>query len=118
MNKKGAELSMNIIIITILVVIVLVIMAVFFTGGMASLTKKISNIFSGQLTDISEATTKCNAYCVNYQNQNSDIIKSSMMDNFCNGKFDVDLNGDGKITADEQGKTCNTLGISCGITCG
>lgn len=118
MNKKGAELSMNIIIITILVVIVLVIMAVFFTGGMASLTKKISNIFSGQLTDIAEASTKCNAYCANYQNQKSDIIQSTMVTNFCTNEFSVDLNGDGKITSDEEKKTCSNLGISCGITCG
>lgn len=117
MNKKGAELSMNVIIITILVVIVLVIVAVFFTGGMASLTKRISSIFTGQLTDISDAEAKCNAYCTNYQSAgDNQFISDQMKKNICNVKFDVDMDGDGKLIPDETERTCHLLGFTCGIT--
>lgn len=109
-NKRGQGISMDIIIITIIVIIVLVIVAIFFTGGMASLTTKISNLFGSQLTDIPEVTTRCNNYCTNY-----DLNKlTTLAEQFCNEKFDVDMNGNGKIeVATEKGKTCKSLGISC-----
>lgn len=119
MNKKGAELSMNVIIITILVVIVLVIVALFFTGGMASLTKRISGIFGAQLTDVPEMTSRCNSYCLRYQeNSNSPILSNTFQNNFCTDKNDVDINGDGKIGTGETELTCAGIGIRCeAITC-
>ena len=131
MNKKGAELSMNVIIITILVVLVLVVVAVFFTGGMSSLTKRIAAVFTGQLTDLSEATASCNSYCLRYQEANSnnnDIVEAAMISNFCIKRFNVDLNADGKLDITEKDKICasttnypgatNSLGIYCqGLTC-
>lgn len=124
MNKKGAELSMNVIIITILVVLVLVVVAVFFTGGMSSLTQRISGIFTGQLTDLSQATASCNSYCLRYQEANSNnnnIIALQMQTNFCTNKFNVDLNANGKLDTTpviEKDKTCGSLGINCeSLTC-
>lgn len=130
MNKKGAELSMNVIIITILVVLVLVVVAVFFTGGMSSLTQRISGIFTGQLTDLGEAKASCEAFCSNYQlavSNNDDFIAGQMKNNFCiNKKFNVDLNGNGKLDAEEKDLTCSSststspnLRINCqGLTQG
>src|SRR3989344_5998893 len=128
MNKKGVELSMNVIIITILVVLVLVVVAVFFTGGMSSLTQRISSVFTGQLTGWSEAKASCESFCSNYQlavSSNNDIITKKMKQNFCTNKFNVDLNGNGKLDGDEKDLTCSAasstssnLGINCqGLTC-
>ncbi|MBU0930266.1 MAG: hypothetical protein KJ623_04300 [Nanoarchaeota archaeon] len=118
MNKKGAELSMNVIIITILVVIVLVIVALFFTGGMASLTKRISGIFGAQLTDVPEMTTRCNSYCLRYQDSGSPTLQNIYQNSFCTDTNDIDINGDGKIGTGETDLTCAGLGIRCeAFTC-
>ena len=130
MNKKGVELSMNVIIITILVVLVLVVVAVFFTGGMSSLTQRISSVFTGQLTGWSEAKASCESFCSNYQlanSNNNEVVKLAMTANFCTKLFNVDLNGNGKLEisgvsgGSEKDKTCagtNSLGIYCeSLTC-
>lgn len=114
LNKRGAELSMNVIIITIIVVIVLVIVALFFTGGFVSLTNKISRFFGAQLTDPSTVQAKCNSYCMQYQQTTSDVLRNDYRTSFCEDKTDVDKNGDGKIDpATEKGLTCSMLGFSC-----
>ncbi|MDD5133211.1 MAG: hypothetical protein PHD81_02175 [Candidatus Nanoarchaeia archaeon] len=110
-NKRGQGISMDVIIITIIVVIVLVIVAIFFTGGMASLTAKIKSLFGSQLTDLPEATTRCTNYCTQYEM--SPVIQ--YRDNFCTQTFNVDLNGNGNIGADEKGLTCKKLGMSCPV---
>ncbi|MFA5176288.1 MAG: hypothetical protein WC413_03475 [Candidatus Nanoarchaeia archaeon] len=110
-NKRGQGISMDVIIITIIVIIVLVIVAIFFTGGMASLTTKIKALFGSQLTDVPEATNRCNNYCMQYENNPITAYR----DNFCNQKFNVDLNGNGNIGSDEKGLTCKKLGMSCPV---
>ena len=109
-NKKGAELSMNVIIITILAVLVLVIVAVIFTGGMSSLTNKIRNIFQHQALDLQSAISECNGYCNGYSISKVDSYK----DSFCgynDKKFDIDTDGDGE--ADLLGQTCPQLNVQC-----
>ena len=115
MNKRGQSLSMNTIIITILVVIVLVVIALFFTGGMNSLTNKIKAFFGAQLTDLQEASARCNAYCTNYQTTESALLRDQIMQNFCYDEFQVDINGNGIYDENEKGLTCSSAGISCDV---
>jgi len=63
MKKKGA-LSIETIIIIILALIVLVIVAAAFSGGMAELWKKISDVgkTTGEI-DINTAKERCNSIC-------------------------------------------------------
>ena len=112
-DKRGVELSMNVIIIAIIVIIVLVVVVLFFTGGMASLTGKIKSLFGTQTIGTSEALLKCNTYCSNYESTQ----RSVYLDNFCGKQtFDIDTDGDG--TVDRSDQTCTDLGASCSaITC-
>ena len=113
MNKRGQSLSMNTIIITILVVIVLVIVALFFTGGMASMTNKIKSFFGAQLTGLQEANARCNSFCTSVQSTTSTILIGKITENFCEDEFNVDINGNGIYDQDEAKVTCNSLGIEC-----
>jgi len=109
-NKKGAELSMNVIIITILAVLVLVVVAVIFTGGMSTLTNKIRGLFQHQALDLQSAISECNSYCNSYQISGIEKYKNS----FCGDdetNFDIDTNGDG--TADLIDQKCNDLNVQC-----
>lgn len=107
-NKKGVELSMNVIIIAILVILVLVIVAVFFTGGVSSLISRIKGIVGTQTIGTSQAILACNNYCSSYDTTKNSVYKN----NFCGGeKFDIDTNGDNKV--DRPGQTCSDLGVTC-----
>jgi len=110
-NKKGVELSMNVIIIAILAILVLVILALFFTGGIKSLFTKITSLYSGQLTDVSSKIASCNAICNTYSVTKSQIY----VDKYCSEGSPVDLNGDGTIETSEKGVICDRreLGVSC-----
>ncbi len=107
-DKKGIELSMNVIIIAIILVIVLVIVVLFFTGGITTAMSKITGIFGSQTIDYNTAQLRCNNFCNQYtSNPNNPSFKS----NFCQTKFNVDTNGDGK--QDAAYDNCIQLGISC-----
>lgn len=94
-DKRGAELSMNVIIITILVVIVLVVVAFFFTGGYAKLNDVIKNIFSSSVPDDEQlAKQQCQANCDIAQNYDTDDLKSTS--NYCKKTWKLDSDGDGK----------------------
>jgi len=100
-NKRGVELSMNVIIIAILVILVLVILAVFFTGGISNLFNKIKLLYGAQLTDVSTKIASCNALCQQYTTTGSPLYK----DRFCQGTK-VDISGDGAIKGDEENINC------------
>ncbi|MBI2670981.1 hypothetical protein HYX18_03325 [Candidatus Woesearchaeota archaeon] len=113
-DKRGIELSMNVIIIAIILVIVLVIVVLFFTGGVTNAISRIKSLLGTQTIDTSTAILRCNTFCESYQNTNNIIYQR----NYCGQeKFDIDTNGDGKV--DRSDITCTDLGVSCSaITCG
>lgn len=112
-NKKGAELSMNVIVITILVILVLVIVALIFTGGMTTLSNRIKRFFQGSAIDIQTAVVDCNNICTSHQAAPLD----EYIEQFCGGAlFNIDTDGDGTI--DKSDQTCIDLHVSCPtITC-
>jgi len=111
-NKKGAELSLNVVVITILVVLVLAIVVVIFSGGMGSLYGRMTDIFKSQPIDKATQLTKCNGYCSNFElsgGKGEDYVIA-----FCNTLYSVDYNGDGTLDETEKKQyDCLDLGASC-----
>src|SRR3989344_3186260 len=48
MNKKGAELSITVIVVIILALLVLIVVALIFLGGSTGLTQRLKNVFLPQ----------------------------------------------------------------------
>lgn len=125
LNKKGAELSINVIIIAILVILVLVIVAAFFTGGSAKLFNSVKDIFSGSTagTDRALAEQNCQLYC-----SQSASLQNPSTSAYCTKSFSIDADGDGEAEYTKEGdltvykkyycgpsnpKGIDNLGISC-----
>ena len=104
MNKKGVELSMNVIIISILVILVLVVLSFFFLGGTANLFEKIQSVGPDNLdTAKSDCRSKCQfAGSLNIKEDSS----------YCRTTFKVDTNEDG-IADEKHHCWSNTVNIDC-----
>src|SRR3989344_6749927 len=65
MDKKGAELSVNVVIIAILAILVLVIVAFIFTGGASKFSETVRKILNPvpKSNDIAFAISECNTRC-------------------------------------------------------
>ena len=124
MNKKGAEITLNTIIIAILVVLVLISVVIFFTVGFGNVTKNIKNIFTTSTAyDKNLAILNCKNYCDALKeqaaSQNVDIGTIDQDNVYCKVKFDIDENRDGSIAkgdSKEDDVGCNGLGVSCSDT--
>ena len=128
-GKRGAELSMNVIIIAILVIIVLVVIAAFFMGGFSQMVSKINQLFTGRIrgTDIPIAVTSCESLCQEAQLLSTETLKSSSA--YCTKVWHLEWRRkDGDIDyEDEEGKKnpvkyyCDEdpLSVGCpGVECG
>ena len=125
-NKKGAELSINVIIIAILVILVLIIVAAFFTGTANQLFSSIKDIFTKGTsgTDRTLAEQFCQQYC-DQAGSSQNPSKSSYCtqwfgidENPKDGVADYNLEGDVKVTKKYYCGPTNSnsqyhLGISC-----
>lgn len=65
MNKRGAELSMNVVIIGILLLILLVIILAFFSGGFGKIKENIERYFGG--SNLDSIITTCSLQCTTNQ---------------------------------------------------
>jgi len=116
MNKKGAELPLNTLIVIILVVIVLIVVAIFFLGGTSSLSRTIRGIFFGTTagTDLNLAIEQCNTHCGLAQSLPG---VAQINSGYCKQVYDIDLNQDGKVTSDSDAidKYCweSPIGVVC-----
>ncbi|MEK6841257.1 MAG: hypothetical protein AABX45_01535 [Nanoarchaeota archaeon] len=101
-NKKGAELSINVIIIAILFILVLVIVAAFFTGGSSKLFKAVRDIFTGTTagTDRALAEQNCQLYC-----SQSATLQNPSRSAYCTKFFNIDADGDGESDYTMEGDT-------------
>tara|TARA_Y100000034_G_scaffold136460_1_gene213058 strand:- start:1823 stop:2191 length:369 start_codon:yes stop_codon:yes gene_type:complete len=107
MNKRGAELSMNVIIISILVILVLLVLAFFFLGGTSNLFEKFQTISPDNL-DI--ATRDCTSKCQLAQTSSGNIVKEKS--SYCSTTYHIDSNSDN--VADEKHHCwSNTIGVDC-----
>jgi len=124
-DKKGAELSINVIIISILVILVLVIVAAFFTGGSTKLFSTVIDIFEGVTagSDRVLAEQDCQLYCSQSQSlQNPSnsayCTKWSNIDTDGNGEAEFTREGDKKVYKKYYCGSSNSngpdnLGVSC-----
>ena len=117
-NKRGAELTLNMVIIAALVILVLVFVVAFFLGGFGGLTDTFKETFwkttSG--TDLSLALQNCKSYCQRAESlydtvpegQRSAIVGAS---SYCKQTFRIDKDGDG--VADKTSDGENYIEYKC-----
>ena len=104
MDKKGAELSMNVIVISILVILVLVVLSYFFLGGTATLFEKIQNVGPD---DLDNAKSDCRSKC-----QFAGSLNINDDSSYCRTTFKVDTNEDG-IADEKHHCWSDTVNIDC-----
>lgn len=99
MNKKGAELSMNLVIIAVLAIIVFVIVVIFVLGGFGASTSKIKNIFFGTLvgTDRTIAVQTCQTRC---EQAKLLPVATRAKSSYCKDSFYMDEDGNGEADKD------------------
>lgn len=107
-GKKGQNLSITTVIITILAIFVLVLVVVALTGGFGNFVKWWNGVFAGSALSSQEAVLKCNGYCESYEVTGENSFKA----NYCTKKFSLDTDGDGK--PDLHDLTCEGLNT---VTC-
>ena len=107
MNKKGAELPMNVIIISILVILVLLVIAFFFLGGTSNLFQKIQSVGPDNLET---AARDCTSKCQLAQTSNSNILKEKS--SYCSTTYPIDSNSDG-VTDEKHHCWSNIINVDC-----
>lgn len=121
MQKKGAELSLNVIIIAVLALIVLVIVAATFLGGWSALKEKLGlsqAIVQG--ADYNLAIQNCQLWCT----EASDLpVDKQKLSSYCVQTQNVDVNRNDKLDDTERDMVCdvenskpgydNSLDVSC-----
>lgn len=105
MKKKGAELSLNVIIIAVLALIVLVIVAATFLGGWSALKEKLGlskKIVEG--ADYNIAIQNCQLWCTEAGDLPTAQQKKS---SYCVQTQNVDIDRDGKLDESEKNMPCD-----------
>ena|SRR3989344_2922544 len=110
MDKRGVELSLNVVIVSILAVLVLISLVVFFTFGFGNISNKIKGIYQKSTggMDRTLAIQLCSQYCELAKGLDKEQIDKST---YANTKFDIDDDGDGNI--DSYNQHCLQLGVKC-----
>ncbi len=108
-NKKGAELSMNLVIIGVILIIVLLVAATFFLGGTSNVWQRVKDVFGGAAgNDRAYVEQTCQQYCITAQ---SSVNPQNSA--YCTKGFDIiDVEGeDLKCWGNEINVPCS--GVSC-----
>ncbi len=110
-DKKGAELSMNVIVIVIILVIVLVVLVAFFLGGFSQLVERLKGVGPDNKDT---AIQDCSSKCLVAQGLPGDNAKERS--SYCRKLVSVDTDGDGK--ADQKHRCWSSeIGDQCpGVT--
>ena len=107
-GKKGAELSVNVIIIAILAILVLVIVAFIFSGGASKISSTIKDLFTGSTSDdLAGARIDCNSLCLEAKGLSDPVNQKESQ--FCTKKFDK-LKG---YEGTELGCDSDQLNVQC-----
>jgi len=136
MNKKGAELSITVIVVIILALLVLIVVALIFLGGSTGLTQRLKNVFlPQQAIAVDLARQTCEQWCSFAEGMTPENAGKS---SYCEDHQErVDVNRDGNPDEDSAGKLIwywcaqdnhnpdvdvgdrneGDLGVSCDISC-
>lgn len=136
MNKKGAELSITVIVVIILALLVLIVVALIFLSGSTGLMQRLKNIFlPQQAIAVDLARQNCNQWCSLAESMSpEDARKSAFCTSYQEG---VDVDRDGKPDRDPEDEDkliryyCSAesrhkesdspvthhLGVSCSVSC-
>ena len=113
-NKKGVELTLNTVIISILVLLVLIVVIGFFLGGTGKMKSTVSNIFGQSMegTDIDVALAQCGTWCDQTKSRPTGLQKST---SFCTHTFALDVNNNNNIDDNELSYKCysDPLNVPC-----
>ena len=121
MDKKGAELSVNVVIIAILAILVLVVVAFIFTGGASKFTETVRNILNPvpKGSDVSFAVSECKTKCALAQ-----TLEDPKISSYCTDKIDYahptkEEDGAPKLVKDVKCYSDKLLMVQapCDITC-
>ena len=115
-DKRGIELSMNVVVIAILVILVLIFVALFFTGGFSTVVERIKTIFQSQPIDAGIIRSKCDGFCSEYNIISGLSAKQDIWNEYCTVDRDVDINSNGKIDPGEK-KSCDEVTTCISIDC-
>ncbi len=94
LDKKGAELSLNTIIVWVLGAVALVVIVYFFMSGTGKTSGSISDIFKTATAGVSRdlAIETCEQRCESIRDKSKFIAENSA---YCKGQFKIDDDGDG-----------------------
>ena len=92
LNKKGAEMSFNVIIGAVLGILVLVLVGAFFVGKMGGISKSLDDPI---LNPVSVAQGDCKSKCK--------LDQSVGSTQYCNSEFKLDADDDGEYETNSAG---------------
>ncbi|MEK6903964.1 MAG: hypothetical protein AABW87_00035 [Nanoarchaeota archaeon] len=95
MDKRGAELGLNWIIIAVLAVLVLIVASYFFLSGSGGVTGTIRDIFRGTTSGISKSISVENCIQMCRQLENYPVALRGKSP-FCTTNFKIDEDNDGE----------------------
>ena len=95
-GKKGAELSINVIVILILAILALLVVSVIFLGGAGSLNERLRNIFGGTSVVYEPQYFKlqCEQYCLDAGPKTGTDFKNTAWCKFAFQRIDTDSDGE------------------------
>lgn len=116
-GKKGAELSMNVVIIAIIAVLVLVVTAIVFTGGVSNAVQRMREFFNigteGQSLEF--VREQCRLAC-----DNAKLSSDPEDSQFCTRRFTVREAGEDvrySCTNAPGEPDVKSAGVSCSVSC-
>lgn len=120
MNKKGQDISMNVIVLAIIALLVLVVLAVVFTGGIANTVDKMKTFLGfgtgGKTLEFAKEQCKTNCIIAEGLDNPSDssyctqIFKVKEADGVTEYVCSSDNNN-------AEGENLKTLGVNCDVDC-
>ncbi len=114
-NKKGVELTLNTVIISILVLLVLIVVIGFFLGGTGKMKSTVSDIFGQSMegTDIDVALAQCQSWCDQTKTRPTQLLQEET--SYCKHTFALDVNNNGELEGDELEYKCygDPLNVPC-----
>lgn len=94
MNKKGAELSITVIVVIILALLVLIVVALIFLGGSTGLTQRLKNVFlPQQAIAVDLARQNCEQWCSLAESMTPESARDSSYCSSYQEGVDVDRDG-------------------------